>query len=152
MRGCEIPLNPSHYVSGPVSPQQLNTDLYGIPGQPSGVLFHATRPLLSETVTKGGTAYAALSINTVAGKGPAAYTVIDTTALAGTGADRPGTYSTFTFTNTVPATSGVSRRVQRPVAHLELPAPRPRHRSARRGRRGDLAERRLGIPRNLPVR
>ena len=34
--------------------------------------------------------------------------MIDTTALAGTGADRPGTYSTFTFTNTVPATSGVS--------------------------------------------
>ena len=34
--------------------------------------------------------------------------MIDTTALAGTGADQPGTYSTFTFTNTVPATSGVA--------------------------------------------
>ena len=72
------------------------------------MLFHATRPLLSETVIKGGTAYSALSEQTVAGKGVEAYTVIDTTALAGTGADQPGTYSTFTFTNTVPASSGVS--------------------------------------------
>jgi hypothetical protein len=72
------------------------------------VLFHATRPLLSETVTHGGTAYTALALQAVAGKGLNAYTVIDTTALAGTGADQPGTYSTFTFTNTVAATSGAS--------------------------------------------
>ena len=146
-----MPIAPSTYVSGPVSPQQVNSDLYGIPGQPSGVRFHATRPLLSEMVIKGGTAYAALSEQTVAGKGLAAYTVVDTTALAGTGADQPGTYSTFTFTNTVPATRVSQARTAASGSPGTSPTPGG-YRAARRGGRGNLAERHPGIPGRLPVR
>jgi hypothetical protein len=102
-----VPLPPSHYVSGPVSPQQVNTDLYGIPATgPSGVLFHANRPLLSETVTVGGTAYSSLSAQPVDGAGIQAFSVIDTTSLFCVGADSPGSNSQFRFGNYVPSSAG----------------------------------------------
>lgn len=108
----EIPFPPSIYAAGAVSPQQLNTDLYGLPGGgPNGVLFHARRPLTSETVLVSGTAYTQLSAQPVAGAGLEAYTVIDTTALAGPGGDNPGTYSTFTFVNNVPASAGAPNTI-----------------------------------------
>lgn len=104
-----MPVQPSTYHSGPVSPQQLNTDLYSFNGYQTGangILFHVNRPLLSETVLTGGTAYTSLTQNPVDVAGLKAYTVVDTTALFGIGADRPGTYSTFTFSNYVAASAG----------------------------------------------
>lgn len=104
-----MPLPPSTYSPGPVSPQQLNRDLYGSPSiGPSGVLFHGRRPVLSESVMAGGTAYAALAQQAVAGAGVQAYSIIDTTALAGAGADQPGTASAFTFQNHVPSSGGTA--------------------------------------------
>jgi hypothetical protein len=108
VRGCEIPLAPSTYVSGPFSPQQLNTDLYGVPGIASGVLFHAARPLLSETVFKGGTIYTPLSAQPVSAPGIQAYSVIDNTALFCRGADSPGTAAQFRFQDAIPGSGGVA--------------------------------------------
>ena len=116
-----MPIPPSRYVSGPVASQQLNTDLYGYPGVPSGVAFHASRPLLSETVIKGGTAYSPLIAQPVQGNGIQAYTVVDTTALTGPGADYAGPYAAFRFANYVPASGGSRREHRRPVADLEFP-------------------------------
>lgn len=106
-----MPIPPSQYVPGPVSPQQLNTDLYGKPGIPSGVLFHAHRPLQSETILQGGTAYTELAAQPIRSAGVQAYTVVDTTALYSVGADNPGTASLFSFNNKVPATEGIGTRV-----------------------------------------
>lgn len=104
-----MPIPPSSYSSGPVFMQQLNTDLYGTQtGGPSGVAFHAQRPLLSETVYIGGTAYTDLVPQPVQGFGCFAYTVIDTTALSAQGADNPGTASTFRFKNFVPGSYGAA--------------------------------------------
>ena len=100
-----MPLPPSRYMPGPVASQQLNTDLYGYPGTPSGVVFHGNRPLLSETVITGAT-YSPLTWQAVNQAGIAAYSVIDTTALFCAGADTPGTGSRFRFGNTVPASGG----------------------------------------------
>lgn len=103
-----MPLPPSSYTSGPLSPQQLNTDLYGFPGAPSGVRFHGRRPLLSETVIDGGTAYTSLAPQPVTGPGMVAYSIVDTTALACRGADNPGASAQYTFQNFVPASGGTT--------------------------------------------
>lgn len=101
-----MPIQPSSYSSGPLAPQQINQDLYGIPGAPSGVRFHTRRPLLFETVVSGGTAYTSLVPQPIAGAGLIASPMVDTTALAGIGADNPGVGAKFTFQNWVPASGG----------------------------------------------
>jgi hypothetical protein len=104
-----VPLPPSTYFPGPVSPQQLNTDLYSYDGNnfhANGIFFHARRPVVSETVTASGTAYSPLAMNQVNTFGMQAYIVIDTTALMGVGADFPGNDATFHFRNMVAASSG----------------------------------------------
>jgi hypothetical protein len=70
------------------------------------VAFHARRPLLSESVMQGGTAYSPLVTQPVDVSGIQAFSVIDTTALFGVGADFPGTASVFHFVNWVPASGG----------------------------------------------
>lgn len=72
----------------------------------NGVLFFSHRPLLSESVVSGGTAYSPLVTQPVDVSGINAYTVIDTTALFSLGADFPGTASVFHFTNYVSASGG----------------------------------------------
>ncbi len=105
----DIPTPPSTYTSGPLSAQQLNLDMYSatatITGA-TGILFHAHRPLLSESVTASGTAYAPLVQQQVNVSGIQAFTVIDNTALYGVGADSPGVNSLFHFRNFVGASSG----------------------------------------------
>jgi hypothetical protein len=107
-----MPLPPSTYYSGPVSPQQLNADLYGTPAiSASGLEFHAHRPLLAEVLTEGGTAYAALTPQSIQSGGISAFSIIDTTALFGVGGDYPSTFSLFHFVNSVPASAGAGGQV-----------------------------------------
>jgi hypothetical protein len=104
-----MPLQPSTYVSGPVSPQQLNTDLYTFGNanfNATGILWHTHRPMQFQSVVNGGTAYSSLIAQPVAGAGLAAYTVVDNTALFSVGADNPGTYAFYRFGNNLNGAGG----------------------------------------------
>lgn len=106
-----MPLPPSTYVSGPVTPAQLNADLYtfgNVNFNATGILFHSHRPLLSETIVQGGTGYAALSQQAIAGGGVIGYTAVDTTALFSPGADGPGTFAAFRFSNGISGSGGIA--------------------------------------------
>jgi hypothetical protein len=106
-----MPVTPSTYTPGPVSPQQLNADLYSFDGNnfhANGIAFHSRRPLVTQTVLSGGTTYAQLSQNPVSVPGINAFAEIDTTALYGIGSDRPGVNAQFNFQNNVQASGGTA--------------------------------------------
>lgn len=106
-----MPLPPSTYTSGPVTPQQLNTDLYTFGNEnfnATGILFHTHRPFLAESVISSGTAYSPLISQPVAGGGFVGYTMGDSTALFSPGADGAGTFAAFRFTNGVIGSGGTS--------------------------------------------
>jgi hypothetical protein len=97
-----VPVEPSRYTSGPVSPQQLNTDLYSYAGTgfgANGILFLAHRPVLAETVTASRN----LLVSTngtwtiIQGSGTSGFNIIDTAALFGLGADSPGANAFYHF-------------------------------------------------------
>jgi hypothetical protein len=104
-----MPIEPSTYTSGPLSAQQLNSDMYTANATftgATGVLFHTRRPLLSETVYAPGTVYTSLYHGQIATAGIQAYSVIDNTAYYGIGADSPGVYGFFRFRNFVQSSAG----------------------------------------------
>ncbi len=104
-----MPTPPSTYTSGPLSAQQFNSDMYSANATftgATGVLFHSRRPLLSETVISGGTAYSGLIQQPVDVAGIQAYTVVDNGALYGIGSDWPGVFSVFHFRDFVPSSNG----------------------------------------------
>lgn len=106
-----MPVQPSNFFSGPLSPQQLNYNLYSFDGNnfdATGILFHSHRPLMAETLIASGTAYTQLSTNPVDVAGATGYTVVDTSALFGVGADLPGTYAFYHFQNYVSASAGTA--------------------------------------------
>ena len=107
-----MPSVPSVWYSGPLSPQQLNNDLYSPNGSgysANGILFFTHRPLLHEaltasrlmTVTTSGT------WNVIPGTNTTAFAVADTSALFGTGGDNPGPYALYQFIPNALASSGI---------------------------------------------
>lgn len=106
-----MPIPPSTWVAGPLSPQQLNTDLISFDGTgftPNGVVFHSHRPTLYETVTSSRALGASTggSWSTISGTGTSAFSVLDTAALYSSGSDNPGVYATYSFTPTVNGSAG----------------------------------------------
>lgn len=106
-----MPIPPSTWVAGPLSPQQLNTDLISFDGTgftPNGVVFHSHRPVLYETVLGSRSLGASTggSWSTIAGTGTSAFSVLDTSALYSPGADNPGVYAAYSFTPTVNGSAG----------------------------------------------
>lgn len=104
-----MPTQPSAYFPGPMSAQQLNSDMYSANATftgATGVLFHTRRPLLSEVTLNSGTAYSPLIQQSVTGPGIEAFTVVDNTALYSIGADFPGVNSTFHFRDFVGTSGG----------------------------------------------
>lgn len=107
-----MPTPPSTWYPGPLSPQQLNSDLYSYDGTgygASGILFHSHRVLLHEsmsesalwTVSTGGT------WNIFANTATTAFSIIDTGALFGVGSDNPGGYARYQFTPNALGASGI---------------------------------------------
>lgn len=105
-----MPIAPSTYTSGPLSAQQLNTDMYSVNAAitgATGILYHTHRPLLFETVLTGGTTYTALSQQRISQPGITAFSVVDNGALFSIGVDNPGINALFVFQNFVGASNGV---------------------------------------------
>ena len=107
-----MPTVPSYWYSGPLSPQQLNADLYSYNGTgygASGILFHSHRVLLHESmsqsalygVSAGGT------WNVLPGTATTAFSIIDTGALFGVGSDNPGGFALYQFIPQALGASGV---------------------------------------------
>ena len=95
-----MPIEPSTYVSGPVSPQQLDTDLYSYSGTgfgANGILFLAHRPVLSETLLISPN----LPVSTtgtwspIESTGVEGFNVLDNAALFGLGSDSPGYHTSY---------------------------------------------------------
>ena len=106
-----MPVPPSTWIPGPLSPQQLNTDLVSFDGtgfSPNGIVFHSHRPVLYETVTSSRALGASTggTWSTIAGTGTSAFSVLDTAALFSTGSDDPGVYAAYSFTPTVNGSGG----------------------------------------------
>lgn len=106
-----MPQQPSTFYSGPLSPQQLNLDLYSWNGTgfgSNGILFHSHRPFIFEalnqsramTVSTGGT------WSVIGGAGTTAFNIIDTGVLFGLGSDGPGNSGDYMFVSNALATSG----------------------------------------------
>ena len=125
----QIPTVPSYWNPGPLSPQQLNADLYSFNGTGyggNGILFHAHRVLLHESmsqsalygVSAGGT------WNVLPNTATTAFSVIDTGALFGTGSDNPGGNALYRFTcNAIGASgAGYTPGFSAPVAASTAPA------------------------------
>ena len=112
-----MPIQPGVWYSGPLSPQQLNQDLYSWNGTgygSNGILFFSHRVILHEslssshlmTVTTSGT------WNTIPGTANSGtstgFSIVDTGALFGQGGDNPGGYALYQFTPNALGTSGIS--------------------------------------------
>ena len=107
-----MPTNPSVWYSGPLSPQQLNQDLYSPNGSgysANGILFFTHRPLLHEALTQSRlmTVTTSGSWNVIPGTNTTAFAVVDTGALFGTGGDNPGPYALYQFIPNALAGSGI---------------------------------------------
>lgn len=108
-----MPIQPSTWVPGPLSPQQLNADLISFDGTgftPNGVVFHAHRPVLYETIisNRALAAGTAGTWSTISGSGTTAFSVLDTSALFSPGSDNPGVYASCQFSPAVSAGGGVA--------------------------------------------
>ena len=108
-----MPTPPSTWYSGPLSPQQLNSDLYSLDGtgyKANGVLFHSHRVLMHESLGQSR----ALTVSTtgtwsqIAGTNTNAFNIIDTGALFGQGCENPGANALYQFIPNALATSGVA--------------------------------------------
>jgi hypothetical protein len=109
-----MPVIPSTYATNsPITGHQLSQDLYSIDGSffnANGVLFHSNRPMLVEAYRQNGLVTAAKggSFNLLGGAVNSAFTVLDTSALFGSGSDNPGQSATFQSQGAVaPSSSGV---------------------------------------------
>jgi Carbohydrate binding domain len=109
-----MPITPSTYATNsPITAHQLSQDLYSIDGSyfnSNGVLFHSNRPMLVEAYRQNGLVTAAKggTFNLLGGAANSAFTVLDTSALFGSGSDNPGQSATFRSQGAVaPSSSGV---------------------------------------------
>jgi hypothetical protein len=110
-----MPVTPSLYQGNiPVNAGQLNQDLYSYDGTyfaAQGTMFHANKPTAHEAYT-GFTKLGKSSPNgtwfTYGGAIGNAISIVDTSALFGTGADLPGTQATYhSLGVTAPGSSGI---------------------------------------------
>jgi len=109
-----MPVDPGSFPSNsPVTAKSLNTALYTYtPGNaytPTGILFHANRPVLVESLGSAKT-QASTSTGTVTSLNGAGQwrSYVDTSALFGAGADAQFTGATGQFNPNVPGTSGAA--------------------------------------------
>lgn len=108
-----MPAQPSTYYPGPLSPQQLNADLYSFNGTgygANGLLFHAHKPLMHEQVTssKSLTVSAAGTWSLFEGTNTFAFNMVDTGALFGLGGEYPGPFAVYHFVPQAVAASGIA--------------------------------------------
>ena len=108
-----MPTPPSTWYSGPLSPQQLNSDLYSIDGtgyKATGLLFHSHRVVMHESLSQSR----ALTVSTVGtwsqitGTNTTAFNILDTGALFGQGCENPGGNALYRFIPNALATSGIA--------------------------------------------
>ena len=114
---------PASYIpfGTPISPKQLNQDLYeddgtitGVPGAPTGIQFLARRPLLLESMLYFGGEFIPGEeewplYTYVNGLGTNTYNAyIDTAGVYGRGSDSPGGQAGYLWQPVVPVSSGTS--------------------------------------------
>jgi hypothetical protein len=108
---------PSSWYSGPLSPQQLNVDLYSFEGtgySANGILFHAHRTVLHEsmeqsrllTVSSGAGTWNVLPGGT-SPTNTQAFSIVDTGALFGEGSEQPGGNATYQFVANTTGAAGI---------------------------------------------
>jgi hypothetical protein len=110
----EIPVPPSTWYSGPLSPQQLNSDLYSFDGTGyggTGLLFHAHRVIMHESMSQSRLLTVSSTAGTwsaLPGTGTSAFNIVDTGALFGVGCENPGGNALYQFIPQALATAGVA--------------------------------------------
>jgi hypothetical protein len=98
-----MPTPPGTFSTGPVSPQQLNADMYSYDGTGfgrNGVEWHSRKPILLDVILapitppsfSSSTAGTWSNMTSVGG-----YNVVDNSVFSGLGADYPGSYSDIQF-------------------------------------------------------
>ena len=107
-----MPTSPSIYYSGPLSPQQMNKDLYSPDGtgyKSTGILFHSHRVILHESLVQSYllTVSTSGSWSSVPGSGTEGFNILDTGALFGLGCDNPGGNALYQFIPQALATAGI---------------------------------------------
>ena len=107
-----MPTPPSTWYPGPLSPQQLNADLYSFNGTgfgATGILFHSHRVLLHESMSQSAlwTVSTTGTWNVFPNTATTAFSIIDTGALFGVGSDNPGGYALYQFIPNALGASGV---------------------------------------------
>lgn len=110
-----MPAPPSTWYPGPLSPQQLNSDLYSFNGTgygANGILFHSHKPLMHEqmTASKSLTVSAGGTWNVFEGTNTVAFNMVDTGALFGLGAEYPGPFAVYHFVPQAVAASGITQQ------------------------------------------
>lgn len=124
-----MPTVPSYWHPGPLSPQQLNADLYSYNGTGyggNGILFHSHRVLLHESMSQSAlfTVSPNGTWNGFPGASTTAFSIIDTAALFGVGSDNPGGFALYQFIPQALGASGVGYTpgFTSPVAASTVPA------------------------------
>ena len=107
-----MPSAPSFWNPGPLSPQQLNSDLYSYNGTGfggNGLLFHSHRVLLHESMSQSAlfTVSTTGTWNIFPNTATTAFSIIDTGALFGVGSDNPGGNALYQFSPNAIGGSGV---------------------------------------------
>ena len=107
-----MPTAPSTWYSGPLSPQQLNGNLYSFNGagySANGILFHAHRTVLHESMSQSAlfTVSTTGTWNRFPNTATTAFSILDTGALFGVGCDNPGGNALYQFLPNAVGGSGI---------------------------------------------